>query len=59
MPRAHLQVANRAVVKTADAERKVIHPEGLQASIDQAVKLVPSGQAVPSRFPASITLQSR
>eukprot|EP00891_Asterochloris_glomerata_P002729 jgi/Astpho2/2729/fgenesh1_pm.00050_%23_7_t len=40
-----VQVANRAVVKTADAEWKVIHPEGLQASIDQAVKLVPSGRS--------------
>ena len=46
MPHAHLQVVDRAVVKTADAERKVIQPEGLQASIDQAVKVVPSGQQV-------------
>ena len=46
MPGEHLQVADRAVVKTADAERKVVQPEGLQASIDQAVKVVPSGQTL-------------
>ena len=40
------------MVKTADAERKVVQPEGLQASIDQAVKVVPSGQAVLTTFPA-------
>ena len=52
-------MADRAVIKTADAERKVIQPEGLQASIDQAVKVVPLGQAVPTRCRALVTLLSR
>jgi phosphoacetylglucosamine mutase len=40
-----LKVADRGAITTADAERRCVTPEGLQAAIDAAVAKVPRGRA--------------
>jgi phosphoacetylglucosamine mutase len=40
-----LKVADRSAITTADAERRCVAPEGLQAAIDGVVAKVPRGRA--------------
>lgn len=40
-----LQVADRQVIQTTDAERKTTSPSGLQAAIDQLVSQVSKGRS--------------
>ncbi len=43
-------VANRNVITTTDAERKVVKPEGLQAKIDETVKKFTDGRSFVRYF---------
>lgn len=40
-----ISVADRSIITTADAERKVVTPEGLQSGIDEIVDKYPNGRS--------------
>lgn len=40
-----ISVADRSIITTTDAERKVVTPEGLQAGIDEIVAKYPNGRS--------------
>ena len=40
-----VQVKDRTIVQTTDAERKCVQPEGLQEAIDKAVSKYASGRS--------------
>lgn len=40
-----IHVADRSVIATTDAERKVVTPDGLQAGIDELVAKYPRGRS--------------
>lgn len=42
---AKVQIKDRNIIQTADAERRCTAPEGLQAAIDRLVEPVPGGRA--------------